>query len=309
MTRSKLMVLPLLAVTLFFNWSSAWAFTGGSIVVMRGGDANSPQATFGNGEVPAYIDEYSINIVGTTATATFLGSSAIPVSVLTLPGITANSHEGRLEISGNGQFLDFGGYQQSVSATVPRVINNSGAGGYYQVGQLKVDATLSDSSIDTAIAKPQFVRGAYSIDGTQAWAASKNPTGGLEYISNFGTGSAATVQLQSTTDWRDIKINAGQLYGGTGSSSVGTHGFYAISNFAAPPRTPSTPLTSTNTNVLLSHNNDNSVSSFAFATLPGGNPIGGTAGTANVIYAVGAPSGNTFLGKFISSGSPLSTND
>jgi hypothetical protein len=177
------MVLPLLAVALFFNGSSAWAFTGGSIVVMRGGDANSPQATFGNGEVPAYIDEYSINIVGTTATATFLGSSAIPTSVLTLPGITANSHEGRLEISGNGQYLDFGGYQQSVSATVPRVINNSGAGSYYQVGQLKFDGTLSNSSIDTAIAKPQFVRGAYSTDGTQAWVASKNPTGGLEYIS------------------------------------------------------------------------------------------------------------------------------
>src|SRR4029078_5337169 len=122
---------------------------------------------FGNGEVPAYIDEYSINIVGTTATATFLGSSAIPTSDLTLPGITANSHEGRLEISGNGQFLDFGGYQQSVSATVPRVSNNSGTGSYYQGGQLKFDGTLTNSFVDTAIAKPQFVRGAYSIGNRQ----------------------------------------------------------------------------------------------------------------------------------------------
>ncbi len=308
MVRNKVIVLWA-AVFVLAASTSASAFTLGNLVVMRGGDANSPQATFGSGQVPAYIDEYSISIVGTTATASFVGSNAVSTATLTLPGITANSHEGRLELSGNGQYLNFAGYQQAVSSTTPRVTNNSGTGSYYQVGQVKFDGTFSNSSLDTTIAQPQFMRGAYSNDGTQAWVASKSPTGGLEYISNFGTGSATTVQLQGTTDWRDIKVNDGQLYGGTGSSSVGTHGFYAISSIASPPRTPTAPITSTNTNVLLSDNNDNSVSGFSLVTLLGGNPIDGNAGTANVVYAVGAPSGNNYIGKLVSNGTPLTTND
>jgi hypothetical protein len=111
--------------------STAQAFTAGNIAVMRGGDVNSVNSTtssaFASGEVPAYLDEYSINVVGTTATASYVGSFAIPVNALTLPGNFVASHEGRLEISGNGQYLSFAGYQQAVGAAATR--NTAGTGG------------------------------------------------------------------------------------------------------------------------------------------------------------------------------------
>ena len=260
-----------LVLVVALSGSTARAFTPGDIVLMRGGDATHSESTFNNGEVPAYLDEY-------TTAGVLVGSTPIDPSVLTLPGVLANSHEGRLELSGNGKFLDFAGYQQPTSATVPRVTDNSGGAGYYQVGQISAAGVFTHTALDTIVAKPQFIRGAYSLDGTQAWVASKNPTGGLEYISGFGTASPTTVGLQSTTDWRDLKVVDGQLYGGTGSSSVGTHGFYAIGTGSSTSGTPA--------NTLLTSSVDNSTSAFSFVTLPGGNPTDGHAGSPNTVYTV-----------------------
>ena len=76
--------------------------SGGNLVLMRGGDDNhsnnDPNAvgSFANGEVPAYLDEYSVSVSGGVATANYVGPYSIPTGTLTLPGIQANSHEGRL---------------------------------------------------------------------------------------------------------------------------------------------------------------------------------------------------------------------
>jgi hypothetical protein len=97
-----------LACTVALTGSIARAFTPGDIVLMRGGDPSHSQSTFSSGEVPAYLDEY-------TPAGVLVGSTPIDSAVLTLPGVLVNSHEGRLNLSGNGQFLDFAGYQQATS--------------------------------------------------------------------------------------------------------------------------------------------------------------------------------------------------
>ena len=132
--------------------SSIWAgtveaaelsnFSGSNLVLMRGGDAAHDQTTFGAGEVPAFLDQYSVSVSGGIATATYLGQYSIPSSTLTLPGITANSHEGRLELSGNGNYVDFGGYKQPVSSSTARTIDGSGGVGYLQVGQVSGSGAL-----------------------------------------------------------------------------------------------------------------------------------------------------------------------
>ena len=282
------------ALVAAFSGSIARAFTPGDIVLMRGGDATHSQSTFGSGEVPAYLDEY-------TPAGVFVESTQIDPTLLTLPGILTNSHEGRLELSGNGQFLDFAGYQQPTSATTPRVTDNSGGAGYYQVGQISATGIFTHSALDATVAKPQFIREAYSNDGTQVWVASKSPTGGLEYISGFGSGSPTTVGLQSTTDWRDVKVVDGQLFGGTGSSSVGTHGFYAIGSGAPTSGTPA--------NTLLTNSSDNTASSFSFVTFPGDKSVTGHAGGPNVVYTIGSPAGSNYIGKLSSGGAPLTTGD
>ncbi|HVU86172.1 MAG TPA: dockerin type I domain-containing protein [Pirellulales bacterium] len=278
------------------------SFTPGDLVVMRGGDTTHSQQDYSIGEVPAYLDEY-------TPAGTYVGTYAIPTSVMTLPGIGLNSHEGHLNVSGNGQDIDFAGYQQAVDPSTPRVTDGSGTGDYYQVGQVSLGGTFTHTALDTSQAFPQFIRAAYSVDGTQMWVASKynGPTangfgGGLEYIANFGTATAHTTALQGGTDWRTVQVVGGQLYGGTGSSSVGAHGFYAIGQGA-----PTTPLPA---NTLLSPIGNNSVTAFSFTTLPGSQPINGVAGTPNVVYVTGDPSGTAYLGKLYSpGGTPLGASN
>ncbi|HEY2881642.1 MAG TPA: PEP-CTERM sorting domain-containing protein [Pirellulales bacterium] len=299
----KALALALIAATIGVSAEMSKAaditnFLSGNLVIMRGGDATSSQSTFSSGEVPAYLDEYNVTVSGGIATPVFIGSFTIPTATLTLPGSAQNSHEGRLELSGDGRFLDFAGYQQPISAATTRRTDSLGTGSYYQIGQVSVNAVFTNSALNTAVAQPQFVRGAFSQDGAEAWVASKNPSGGLEYVSGFGDGSPATVQLQATTDWRDIKINSNQLYGGTGSSSVGTHGFYAIGGTTPP--TSGTP-----GNTLLTGVTDTSTSGFSFATLPvtaGSQPINGVAGTPNTVYILGDPSGNQYIAKGFSAG-------
>jgi len=272
------------------------SFTPGNLVLMRGGDAVHPQSTYGNGEVPAYLDEY-------TPAGVYVGSYPIPTDTLTLPGATQNSHEGRLNLSGDGHYLNFAGYQQAVNSATPRVTDGTGSGSYYQVGQVSGNGVYAGTSLNTAVATPQYLRAAYSNDGSSAWVASKNPNGGLEYVTGIG-GSGTTTALQTTTDWRDVKVQSGQFYGGTGSSSVGVHGFYAIGSGQPTSGTPA--------NTLLSNSGNNSVSGFSAVTLPGNasvQPINGVSGV-NTEYVVGDPSGQAYIGKLYtpSSGTALTTS-
>jgi hypothetical protein len=309
MSRASVFFVPMAVSVLVIAASHAMAqstpitkFTPGDLVVMRGGDATHSQQDYNLGEVPAYLDEY-------TPAGVYVGTYAIPTSVLTLPGIGLDSHEGHLNVSSNGQYIDFAGYQQAVDPNNARVTDGSGTGDYYQVGQVSLNGAFTHTALDTSVAYPQYLRAGYSLDGTQMWVASKynGPTangfgGGLEYLSNFGTPSAHTTAVQGGTDWRNVQVVGGQLYGGTGSSSVGTHGFYAIGQGA-----PTTPLP---TNTLLTPLGNNSVTAFSFTTLPGSQPINGVAGTPNVVYVIGDPSGTAFLGKLYSpGGTPLSTSN
>src|SRR5262249_43819105 len=60
----------------------------------------------------------------------------------------------------------------------------------------------------------------------------------------------------------------------------------------------------------LSGTDDNATSGFAFATLPGTQPINGIPGSANTVYIVGDPGGAAFIGKLASKGgTPLSLDD
>jgi hypothetical protein len=281
-------------------WADFTGFTPGNIVVMRGGDATFSQQTYA--EVPAFLDEYSISVNGDIATASLVGSFPIPPQTLTLPGFIVpastdlSSHEGRINLSGDGHYLDFAGYKVAPSTTNRRVNDGSGGSDYYQIGQVSGNGVFTSTALDGSIITPQYVRAAYSIDGQEAWVASKYIPGagtlrfggGLHYVTGLGGASPTTIELQGSTDWRDVKIVGGQLYGGTGSSSVGQHGFYSIGT--------GIPIDPTPPNTLLGPNSNNSASSFSFVTLPGGNPINGTPGTPTVVYTVGDPS-TGYLGK------------
>ena len=93
---------------------------------------------------------------------------------------------------------------------------------------MSLGGQFTNSALDTSVAAPRYIRDAYTNDGNETWVASKYANGGpgqgsfggLEYLSNFGTSTVKTTALQGSTDWRSVQVVGGQLYGGTGSSSV-----------------------------------------------------------------------------------------
>jgi hypothetical protein len=258
-------------------------FTPGDLVVLRGGDANNPNTASTTNQVPVYLDEY-------TTAGTYVGTIAVDSSganALTLPGAGDDQHQGVLSLSTNGQLLTFAGYNAAAgtpdaNVTDPTIgkrigiIGNSAA---------SLDTTTVVNSYGAGSANP-YIRGAVSNNGTSFWTFGKfaangsTSNGGLAYVSGTGP-SATTTTVEGFGDWRDIAISNSQLYGGTGSSSVGAHGPYQIST--GEPTTNLGASLSSNT-LLGSYPGGQSASALALLALPGDpNSQNGV----NVMYTIG----------------------
>ena len=242
---------------------------------------------------PLYLDEY-------TPTGSYVGTINVPASggaALTLPGNGDNQHQGVLSLSTNGQFLTFAGYQ---SATGSPDANAAGGAVQPVIGIIGTSAaSLNTSTVVNSYgpgsANP-YIRGAVSNDGSSFWTFGKFPAsnatsnGGLAYVS--GTGPAATTTtVEGFADWRDITLANGQMYGGTGSSSVGNHGPYVINNTYAGLAADALTQPTSNLGNALSLNTQlgnypggQSASALALVNLPGDpNSQNGL----NVMYTVG----------------------
>jgi len=272
-------------------------FTPGDLVVLRGGDdANSATAAT---QVSLYLDEY-------TTGGAYVGTINVPSSggsPLTLPGTGDFQHEGILSLSSNGQYLSFAGYQASAGSADAFV--QPGASQYQAVIGIigNSAASLATNTVVNAYgpnSSNPYIRGAVSNDGTQFWTFGKyassgaTSNGGLSYVSGTGP-SATTSTVEGWADWRDIVIGGnGQLYGGTGSSSVGNHAPYVVDNTVnATTHQLNTPLTLPTANLtnnlalntqLGAYPGGQSASALAFLDLPGDpNSQNGL----NVMYTIG----------------------
>ena len=213
-------------------------FTPGDYLVMRGGDsANSdaPGATDFNGEVNSYIDEYS-------QSGYYVGTLALPT--MTLPGGNTSEHQGALNISPNGQWIAFAGYDPNPTAVDPTGSpagpNVHASDGTETVYLGEVNLQQGPSSLNTSTTLPgsesfpnnltgQYIHSAITVDGNEFYVGGKyNETAsgnlqssdtGLLYVNGTGASSTDTV-LEGGTDWRNILIFNNQLYGATGSSSI-----------------------------------------------------------------------------------------
>ncbi|HVU86171.1 MAG TPA: PEP-CTERM sorting domain-containing protein [Pirellulales bacterium] len=258
------------------------SFTPGDLVVMRTGDATNADSSSVTNQVPVYLDEY-------TPSGTYVGTVSIPstgAGAFTLPGSGDNQHQGVLNLSTDGKWLAFAGYNSTVGSSDANIDAS--------VGKLAGKISLTASSLDTSTvvnsygagsANP-YIRGAFTTDGNQFWTFGKysatgaTSNGGLAYVSGTGP-SATTTTVEGFADWRDVIAVNGQLYGGTGSSSVGNHGPYQIS----------TGLPTTNLGNSLSNNTQlgnypggQSASALALLNVPG-NP--NTQNGLNVLYTIG----------------------
>jgi len=259
------------------------AFTPGDLVVLRGGDATNPDTTASTNQVSVYLDEY-------TPAGGYVGTVDVPSSgsnALTIPSIGDFQHQGLLNLSGNGQLLSFAGYQVPAGSADA---NAQGGADQPVVGVIgnaasSLNTTTVVNSYGPGSANP-YIRGAYTNDGNEFWTFGKYPSsgatsnGGLAYVSGTGP-SATTTTVEGFADWRDVIAANGQLYGGTGSSSVGNHGPYQIST--GEPTTNLGNSLSNNTQ-LGNYPGGQSASALALLDLPG-NP--NSQNGLNTLYTIG----------------------
>ena len=260
----------LLLASAFLAWGGLTAradtpitnFTPGDLVVIRGGDStnsNNLSAADASGEVNVYLDEY-------TPTGTYVGTVDVPE--MTLPGQNVSSHEGGLNLTANGQYLTFGGYDpvQNPPGTTPHATNGMENDVIMEIGNAASSLSTVATIPGTGAKSPtgQYLRAVNSVDGTTGfyllnkWLTSAHgydvgtstDNAGLLYVTPGLSASTATVQtLQPGTDWRQRNYSKQTLYGGTGSSSVGNHGPYLIGSFGTLPTPTNVTVTSTRTSL------------------------------------------------------------
>lgn len=270
------------AQTVQSTFNSVSTLTPGDLVVVRTGDATNADNSSTTTQVPVYLDEY-------TPAGSYVGSISVPgtgAGAFTLPGSGDNQHQGLLNLSTNGKLLTFAGYNSTVGSSDANIDAS--------VGKLIGVISNTASSLNTttvvnsygAGSTSPYIRGASTVDGTSFYtfgkyaASGATSNGGLAYVSGTGP-TATTTTVEGFADWRDAIIANGQLYGGTGSSSVGAHAPYQIS----------TGLPTTNLGNSLSNNTQlgnypggQSASALAFVDLPGNS---NSQNGLNVLYTVG----------------------
>jgi autotransporter-associated beta strand protein len=266
-------------------------FTPGDYLIMRGGDPTNPDGPSDpdyGGEVNAYIDEYS-------QAGYYVGTLDLPQ--MTLPGGSASSHEGNLNISPNGQWIAFAGYDPTQS---PVGITPHNSDGTENAVLGEVNLAQGPSSLNASTILPgstsnsltgQYVHSAMTIDGNEFYVGAKyidtaggklqTSDTGLVYVSGTGTSSTDTV-LEGGTDWRNILAFNGQLYGATGSSSVGTHGVYQIGTGLPTTNNPIPGHTE-----ITDYPGGQSASSFAFVDVQTSDTSAGASNGYNVLYTEG----------------------
>ncbi len=196
-------------------------FSSGSIVVLKVGDG----AAYSNGKpAPVFLEEYNPSLTYSPGDAP-LNRVVIPTansgSNLGLTLNISSIYEGSLQLSANGQYLTFGGYNAAPNdlnitnvsdtnfTTVSRVFARVDGSG-------TVDTTTSIN--DGFRSTPGGIRGVVTSDGTGFWATGggNSVTAGVRYIPYGNTGSSTLLAGTPATN-RSIDIVQGELYFSSGS--------------------------------------------------------------------------------------------
>lgn len=192
--------------------SQAAGFTAGDLVVYEVGDGS---ATLTSAATAVFLDDYSIS-------GTLNYSLEMPIATsgsnnpLTASG-TATS-EGGLTLSPDGSTLVATGY-----ASVPGTASIAGTSATASTGAtLRVVGLVNvgNSNIDTTTTTTEFDKNnprSAVTDGTNVWIAGAN-SGVIE--EPIGGSGAGTVVSTTVTNLRQLEINGGQLYVGTGSGTA-----------------------------------------------------------------------------------------
>lgn len=261
-------------------------FTAGNILTLRVGESSG--SALSSTSAPIFMDEY-------TTTGTFVQSVAMPFSLnalgtnnrrFTMSG--SSTSEGYLNLSPDGQFLTFGGYDAapgiaSITSTPSATTNRI-------VARVMHDASINTTTRIADGYDANNIRSAATVTGDAFWTGGPGgASGGTRYVP-LGNGLTATTQISSTiTNTRGTAIYNSQLYVSAQSGSnigISTVG----SGLPTNSGNTTTMLTGTTTNVELKNPHG-----FAFVDQDGN-------GTPDVMYVADADATNGGLMKFSNTG-------
>jgi len=283
------------------------SFTPGDLVVLRGGDS-TVQQTSTKEQVAVYLDEFTLG-------GAYVGTIDVPStggSALTIPSVSDFQHQGVLNLSGNGQYLTFAGYQVAAGSADANQQSGADQAVIGEIGSTAASLTTNTvvnsygtgsngtTPASSGSANP-YIRGAYTDNGTNFYTFGKFPigvqngnnstgatlNGGLAYVAGTGP-TATTTTVEGYADWRDVIAVNGQLYGGTGgapTSISGTHGVFQIGTGEPTTNQGNLGTETTVVNQLISnYSGGASASAIALLDLPGNpNSVNGV----NTLYSIG----------------------
>jgi hypothetical protein len=200
-------------------YSGGSAFTTGNILTLRVGEVGG--TALSTNSAPVFIDEY-------TTTGTLVQSVPMPFvnsgsnRKFTMSG--TSTQEGFLNLSPDGQYLTFGGYDNipgvvGISSTTATGTNRIVAR-VTQNGVINTTTRISDGYDGNSI------RSAATVDGTAFWTGGAGTGGSTRYVA---LGTSTSTQISSTpASTRGTAIYNSQLYSSSqyganiGISTVGT---------------------------------------------------------------------------------------
>jgi hypothetical protein len=195
----------------------AGGITPGNLVVYRIGNGTNPLDGAANA---VFIDEYT---TGGTLVQSIPMPTAVSGANKRLTNRGNGTSEGSLNMSADGRFITFAGYDAdvgtaSVGTTTSSAVNRV-------VGRLDLAGNVDTSTSFSAAFSGNAVRSAVTIDGSNFWVSGGNS--GVQYVPFGNAGASNQLTSVGPTNLRNIGIANGQLYASS-ASGAGTQGILAV---------------------------------------------------------------------------------
>ena len=200
-------------------YAAAAAFTTGNFVLFRAGENGGIGNT--SAACPGFLDEY-------TPAGAFVQTVALPFNTdalgsgnarLTTSG-TALS-EGYLNLSPDGKYLTFTGYDSPINTAGVVNTTNSTALNNRIIARVTQDGTINTTTRIHDGFNANNIRSAVTVNGSTFWAAGAN---GFRYVSlgnDPTSGGSSTAIASGSPNTRVVNISGSKLYVSSGSAAVG----------------------------------------------------------------------------------------
>lgn len=193
-------------------YSNGSAFTSGNILTLRVGEVGGTALT--TNSAPVFIDEY-------TTTGTLVQSVPMPFvnsgsnRKFTMSGTSTT--EGFLNLSPDGQYLTFGGYDNIPG--VSGISSTTATGTNRIVARVTQNGTINTSTRISDGYDGNSIRSAATVDGSAFWTGGAGTGGGTRYVA---LGASTSTQVSTTTvNTRGTAIYNSQLYSSAQSVNIG----------------------------------------------------------------------------------------